>query len=56
MKSIHDGVKHGCELCEYKKSWKNGLKQQLKSIHDEHKHCCKFCDYKGTQKGNLQQT
>ena len=56
MKSIHDGVKHGCELCEYKEIWKNDLKQQLKSIHDGHKHCCEFCEYKGTQKGNLQQT
>ena len=47
MKSVHDGVKHSCEFCDYMATTKSSLQQHVKSIHEGVKHSCEFCDYKG---------
>ena len=33
VKSIHDGVKHLCQLCDYKASQRSSLQRHVKSIH-----------------------
>ena len=53
VQSIHNGVKHSCELCEYKAGTKSNLQQHVQSIHNGVKHSCEFCEYKGSSKGHL---
>ena len=54
VKSIHDGVKHSCEFCEYKANRKSNLQQQFKSIHERVKYSCESCDYKATWRSSFQ--
>ena len=42
MQSVHEGLAHNCELCDYKASQKINLNQHMESVHDEVKHSCEF--------------
>ena len=53
MQSIHDGVKHSCEYCDYKATTKGNLQAHVQSVHEEIKYSCESCDYKETTKSNL---
>ena len=53
MQSVHEGVKHNCELCEYKATQKGSLRQHEKSVHKGVKYNCDVCDYKAPTKDKL---
>ena len=53
MQSVHEGVKHNCELCEYKATQKGSLCQHEKSVHKGVKYNCDVCDYKAPTKDKL---
>ena len=50
VQSIHDGVKHSCEYCNYKATAKGSLKIHVQSVHEGVKHSCECCEYKATKK------
>ena len=53
MQSIHDGVIHSCEYCDYKATTKGNLCAHMQSVHEGIKYTCECCDYKATTKYNL---
>ena len=53
MKTVHEGVKFDCKLCDYKANRKSNLSQHVKSIHEGIKYDCKLCDYKAKQRNSL---
>jgi len=53
VKSIHDGVKHGCGHCNYKATQKNPLCIHVQSVHNVVKYSCDQCKYKAARKDHL---
>jgi len=53
VKSVQKGIKHSCELCEYKATKKWHLQQHVKAVHEGVKYSCELCDYKATHSSHL---
>ena len=54
MKSVHEGDKYNCELCDHKATTTKGsLHIHVKSIHEGLKYNCGRCEHKATQNGDL---
>merc|ERR1719319_1599815 len=51
--SVHKGIQHNCELCNYKATSPSKLKIHVESVHEGIKHNCELCDYKATRKESL---
>ena len=52
--SIHEGIRHFCDKCNFKTAYQGNLSKHKKSMHEEgNKYSCDQCGLKFTQLGNL---
>ena len=51
--SVHGGVRHSCDQCDYKTNWKGSLKRHIDAVHGDVRYSCDQCDYKAKFKVNL---
>ena len=42
VKSIHEGIKYDCKLCDYKAKQRNSLTKHVESIHEGFKFECQL--------------
>ena len=54
VQSIHDGVKHSCEFCDFKATTKDNLQAHVHSVHEGVKYSCECCDYIATTKATFE--
>ena len=51
--SIHEGIRHPCQLCDYQAVTKKLLTTHTESIHKGVMFHCKYCPHKSRDNGSL---
>ena len=52
-KSVHEGVKYPCNLCDYEATEQRSLTRHKQSGHEGVKCPCNLCDYEATKQSHL---
>ena len=52
-KSKHEGVRYGCNQCDYQATKQGSLTIHIQSIHNGVKYACNKCDYQAKQQSHL---
>ena len=53
-RSVHEGIKYPCNLCDYQATTQGSLQTHIKSVHEGIKYACNQCDYQAKRQDNLQ--
>ena len=54
-RSVHDGVGHPCEQCDYMATTKGDLARHKRAVHEGVKYPCRQHEHMANSKGNLDQ-
>ena len=52
-KSVHEGIKHQCDLCERSYNFPGDLRRHKKTTHEGLRYSCHFCDFTASQTQTL---
>ena len=53
IRSIHQGLRYPCTICDYQATQQGDLTKHKRSIHQGLKYPCTVCEYQATQQGDL---
>ena len=53
IKSVHEGIKYPCNLCDYEANQQISLRSHVKSIHEGVRYECEHCDKEFSHKSDL---
>ena len=53
QKTVHEGIWHKCDLCDYVNSRKDTIRIHKEKEHENVRYTCDKCDYKGKAKSHL---
>ena len=52
-KSVHEGVKHQCDLCDRSYNFPGDLRRHKKTTHEGLRYPCHYCDFTASQTQTL---